>query len=521
MSVLLENNPVTNGKTREIVSKSYLKYDDAEEERYIKLFCELKDDGYIVSTSYYEDLWILLDRYKDLRYRIDFSGRRLKKECKAFSVCVMKEVQPATASTCLNFIIKILQETDDLQAGSLDCQNLNVYTRYVADVFSRFIWFISADPQTVRIYLEAIEEHMPDEDYKNRSLPAFQSVILFDRIIGKFQREDLQGMKEFYPIVLWWKLTMIIPIRPIEFFILKDKDFFKEGDAWYIHITRCLKSRRGGSIPLVDKFRISQEVYNLFEEYIQSVAIGTEGYIFNSYGHDIANPREFMGRGILENMLGTFFKKVVAERYGYEVLEKGSTDILRKGEIERINYGDTRHLAFLNLIVSGFNPYTIAQLGGHRSLSAQTAYYSCLTAFCTSKAYALAYGIIELDSLDSFAITDWRSNQSKRRSADLTNARRIGSGYCISEDFPFECATSDCEDGGCPFFISGDSSRMNQQKENIRRDIERKSEILRSVLYCESEDSVTREKAANGLREDIIRLARILENEKIKENENG
>src|SRR5699024_6245392 len=56
----------------------------------------------------------------------------------------------------------------------------------------------------------------------NRNLPDFGDVMIFDEIVNDyFQNRPVKETLEFLPIMIWWLLTNIIPMRPSEFLSLK------------------------------------------------------------------------------------------------------------------------------------------------------------------------------------------------------------------------------------------------------------------------------------------------------------
>lgn len=74
----------------------------------------------------------------------------------------------------------------------------------------------------------------------------------------------------FIVIVLWWELTKVIPIRPIEFFTLRKNSFFIDNNRCYINVKRAKLKNKQYEIPLLDKIGISKEIYDLFAQYIEA-----------------------------------------------------------------------------------------------------------------------------------------------------------------------------------------------------------------------------------------------------------
>lgn len=506
----------TDENRKTIIQKKhqYTSIDKLEVRRQFDYLC---NKGIIIEGEFSADKWVLLDRYKDFLYTLDFSMLKYRKELKAFCISLLKEDQPSTVFAHFRLLKRIIENTDGFKKNAESYLKENYYTTDKVGVVEEFLEFVGKSAAETRQFRILLSKYARERTVGSRPLPNFQSILLFDRLIDMYASTELAKQTKYYPIVLWWKFTMIIPSRPIEFFQLKEDDFYCNDSRYMVHLVRSLKSGKTEeeySIPLITEYEITREVYELFQRYISTINVGREGFIFNCDGISPRYPREFIGRKILENLRKEFYKEVICGKYGYKVIEKNTVDYLEEGQIESINYGDTRHLAFLNMILSGYNPYTIAQLGGHRELVTQNLYYSGLTTYCTSKAYSLAFGIIELANTNALAMANWRKNELMRITADLTKAIKIDGGYCTSENFPHDCCTMNCSKDNCMYYLSDNADEIAERKQKINIGIKKKAEILRALIYNPYESPV-REETVNELQEDIIKLAHLLQNEKL------
>ncbi|MEC2849509.1 integrase, partial [Bacillus cereus] len=88
---------------------------------------------------------------------------------------------------------------------------------------------------------------------------------------------------------------------------------------------------------------------------------------------------------IFRDLLHEFYDKVItAPPYNFTVRSIGedSEKEIRQGRINGVNFdferrvrpNDTRHLAFLSLMIQGFHPIEIARLGGHDTIYSQRHY---------------------------------------------------------------------------------------------------------------------------------------------------
>lgn len=478
-------------------------------------FNELKENGVIINDSFSDDEWIIIDRFKE-----NTAHLRIKKEMfklKSFVLVYANDVQANTLGHAIAFVLRILTVTDNLKMQNVDMLEIGQSSAYLTYVFELYLDFAEENVNENRVLLEKLIEREIDHT-KSRVLPNYQSVLIFEYLIDRFIENDLKNNFIYYPIVLWWKFTLLIPTRPIEFFTLKKSDFKKDETGCYVRIHRSMKSdpenKYQHQVDLVEWFKIDEALYALFEDYINRIDYfeDGEGYIFNAINVHTAHNREYMGTGVLRNLKQNFYDKIIRKKYGYEVIGKGKTQFLQKNEIERIDFGDTRHLAFLNLIVSGYNPYTIAQLGGHRNISTQFSYYSGLTTYCTSKAFSLANGITTLNSGNALAMHDFHKKMIINEEYDLSTARRVDGGYCVCTNYPYDCMSLDCGNGNCEYFFADDINDIMDSVDDIQADIGDRVELLKAIMYSEPNDSVVRSEAIGALQEDIAKLSRVYKN---------
>lgn len=64
---------------------------------------------------------------------------------------------------------------------------------------------------------------------KNRELPNYEVIVDFHYFMKEFEKSGTSYEKEkFYPVILWWKITGLIPMRPKDFCLLKYDCIFKK-----------------------------------------------------------------------------------------------------------------------------------------------------------------------------------------------------------------------------------------------------------------------------------------------------
>ncbi|MEC5238672.1 tyrosine-type recombinase/integrase [Bacillus mycoides] len=214
-----------------------------------------------------------------------------------------------------------------------------------------------------------------------RKLPSSQDVLKFSLIVEVyFSNEEIdKEYLDYYPIYLWWNLTNIIPIRINEFCNLKFDclNFNKEGYFLSLPRSKNLRNRKMA----YDKILISDKISNSIELYQQKIYSVKPSKTLLQTSSTVRNikPEIFNYRNF-RSLLDKFYREIVCGKYGLKLLENSSGPHTQSPyNIHRkIRPNDTRHFAFLNLMLQGYHPSEIARLGGHNSVYSQMTYHNHL-----------------------------------------------------------------------------------------------------------------------------------------------
>lgn len=256
-----------------------------------------------------------------------------------------------------------------------------------------------------------------------RLLPLYSTMFKFDDIINDFIQDSSGDEREtFFPIILWWKITTLIPLRATEFLVtplncLGDKDN-KGRDVITIYRTIAKGSHSMALHTFDEKYKeyqfpVTEEIISLINEYKDMVknydieedfyGNGRVGAIERKYLLSARSWFKFMRGGsftastYLERSLNIdiftiaqfnglikrFMQEVVWGKYNIPVTPKkrlyiNSEDDYETGfdsSMQMINMMDTRHFAIMNLVHLGYSPSTIQRIIGHDNLSTSFAYY--------------------------------------------------------------------------------------------------------------------------------------------------
>ncbi|MBD7938530.1 site-specific integrase [Cytobacillus sp. Sa5YUA1] len=214
-----------------------------------------------------------------------------------------------------------------------------------------------------------------------RKLPSSHDVLKFSLIVEVYfssEHTDKEYL-DYYPIYLWWNLTNIIPIRISEFCNLQFDCLTLNKEGYFLALPRS-KYLRNRKINY-DKVLISNKIAKSIKLYQQKIySIKPTKTLLQTYSTTQNVKPEVFNYSNFKNLLNKFYNEIVCEKYGFKLLENSSElytqspyNIFRK-----IRPNDTRHFAFLNLMLQGYHPSEIARLGGHNSIYSQMAYHNHL-----------------------------------------------------------------------------------------------------------------------------------------------
>jgi hypothetical protein len=210
-----------------------------------------------------------------------------------------------------------------------------------------------------------------------RCLANFMSYLRFDEVLTNFWRNADGRRKLFYfPLYFWWKLTAILPLRPMEF-LLTPRDCLRLHNGVSMLTVRRTKLKGGyekiGYRIAADysfhEYAINEPLAEELRRYIMATAAGCA-----ELDTLLAQEPHYAYFGMSQKSSSRYYTYAnlgTCLRYFYdEVINPGGYDIVR------IRLGDTRHLAMTNLILSGGSPVICRELAGHASIEISARYYS-------------------------------------------------------------------------------------------------------------------------------------------------
>ena len=306
----------------------------------------------------------------------------------------------------------------------------------VVDSFAlvSFLNYISEFELAAKVGYE-IEEKSLYKKRGKRQLVDFKTQLILDYVFYDYFtdaticRDDLIY---YYPLLIWWELGMIIPMRSTEYCAMK-RQFVYERDGQNYCDLPVTKEKYSDTqaisyvaLPVDEKL---EKLVNNYCELVNEIDPHRK-YLFSIKPYNRRHPtrggktRKYVDRNVLGGILNEFLQLVVEERYGIPVISKGEGASSGLTEyVERIQLGDIRHFAFYNMLKQGLDPLTIMMIARHKDINSQMAYTSGVETYSKSEVEVLAMMLIR---------------RSKQRNINLEMAGILQSRHVILEQMRHE-----------------------------------------------------------------------------------
>lgn len=469
------------------VEKKYLKYTQDDLNRYQEKFEVLRDDGIIYSTSEFLDhTWRVMGReyYKPIDFTEVEYNKELYLSLKCFIVVQLhdRRLAPDTVHETLKSILSVVEIT-----SAYDKRNLIVFEEWKLEkmLSSKFgleryknsnLGFLYFNPiNDASDYISSLEDTPGISNDRVREIPTYEEFVRFDSIIHDFMNTPTTTpymRSKYYPIFIWWRLSAIIPIRPLELVEIKNKDIqYDEEEKYYVVIGRRKqqpkpKAKRKKQFPVPHRLQINKEIYEIIEDYRITTNKKNEEYLFPMSHHfeHLTSPQHsnFLNTGKtvihtnhltwaqMYKLLDLFFSEVIQDTLGINVVESREKLDLENPHktITQFNLMDTRHFSICTMMMQGFSELTIAQMAGHTRIETQSSYASHIDDFERSYSGLLAREIkgkmtnLKFSGFDHFTFRQKQLLSFLKD--DYSKERKVDYGYCQSPIFPYECVEKDC-----------------------------------------------------------------------------
>lgn len=351
-----------------------------------------------------------------------------------------------------------------------------------------FLKLLPGGSETRDQVIEAIEEKLlvaqQRHSKRQRVLADFDTYFGFNDFLERFWSSANEYEKLFYfPVYFWWNLTAILPLRPSEFLLIPRRCLERQGDEYILSLRRT-KLKGGGK-----KIRYSIDGDYMIVKYAipEKMALEIEKYQTATQGMSPVS----LGTLFFHQPHYSYFSKVAPTAsvyYTYQnlsyCLRRFQEDVMGISESEnRINLGDTRHLAMISLIVSGGSPVICKELAGHEDINVSSHYYTNISRFVE----CATYEVYKRQKGGRAMMVEYKQYNTNK--SIPVNGGRCGSTVYICGEIT-DCVRSMGPEGelghclSCPHFISEHSGRylLFSDPAERKKQVDEDSKYLMRVL---------------------------------------
>jgi hypothetical protein len=452
-----------------IRAKEKVLFPKVNEQEIKKSFEFYKSTGMIIAKSFNDVEWRYVSKVYNTPFRILFDLDLYRDFNKALRSFVIIRIISSAAPNTVCLEQRYLKRAILLTSGFKNFDPLYSYLAQVskpeANRIARSLkmfndYYPVVDPLEVNNICATYSGAM----HGNRDLPSFTDVMTYDKYVSNFFTEEpLTETGKYLVVWLWWKLTNVLPMRPSELCMLESNCLVERenGTSWlrfrriktenyetdnentsYFEKQYSLIQIDNSISKLISDYKFKLTQLRIESDYLLPYELRKLGNKVNFLRAD--NP-ERIDLFVFRDVLKKFHKHIIQEKYG-------------QVDCSRINPGDTRHFAIINMFLQGFNALSIARMAGHKSISMQVGYYSHAIFYAESFVYALAQRKFETGIENKIPKPFLGKTRRFLDSCDLVSddeilsLRPVDFGFCRdkSEFFPINCS-DDCRK--CEYFL--------------------------------------------------------------------
>jgi len=360
--------------------------DDDSLRRAENIFSYYREHGVIQTGMFGDDEWELCDERIRVHLCFGLSDELYYKNAESWTGCTSDCYRDAAKAYVLFqmgtlSLYSLRNVTNTLRQLGESGFDQAVTIRHNAGHAVKFLQLIPGYSTERDAVIELLEENSAMSGKKrgrSRELANFKSYFRFHDELDKFWASAAESAKLFYfPVFLWWNLTAILPLRPTEFLMMPQDCLACSGNEYFITVRRT--RLKGGNS------RITYSIDGDFEKKSYPVSWKLAKEI--KWYQDLTD-------GMQPSPIGALFRREasscyerwdkrasVALPYGYMNLNFALKVFYREVLSERndiciIHLGDTRHIAMMNLIISGGSPTVCMELAGHEDIDVSSNYYA-------------------------------------------------------------------------------------------------------------------------------------------------
>lgn len=367
------------------------------------------------TKNFESDLWTFSERFYSGTFHFDFKlflpllsfNKNIEKTefilaLKVWTINNLSITSPATSYKNFSNILSIVHFTHGLNSNFKELEDLiynsqiysklysksQIYTKKVVQsitskrYINSFLSFASFYPEHNVNTATINNLHQAANSLKiiniSRSLPHPKDILNFKDCIEDFyskeidiKNNDTSRLIKFFPLILWWEITSIIPMRPSEFCSI-NYDCVKDEKLVFPRFKQSRKAENSRKNIEYDMLPIPIRIIEKIQNYKSLVKeFGNSEQLISfpahlNYGIDnmksgVEYSNKKFSAKYLNDLINKFYKEVVVDNYKlkYEAI---------------IKPGDLRHIAIISMMVQGYDRVQIERLAGHYELNTHYSY---------------------------------------------------------------------------------------------------------------------------------------------------
>jgi hypothetical protein len=360
------------------------------------IFQDYHAKGVIVNKSFEDNTWVITNQLKKMRMHF-YPNELLFKDCaKKWLGCTYRCFVDGIKAYAL------------FHMGSIELSGIKEIVRKLVlpaeksyedlPIEKHLIDFLKLLPgggETKDQVIEDMEERLLFRRHNHakgqqRILSDFENYFRFNDAMEDYWRLSDDKEKLFYfPVYFWWTLTAILPLRPTEFLITPRECIERKNGDNILTIRRSIL--KGGHRKIC--YNINED-YRLMKYGIpDKMAAEIEWYRESTVGMTTSRLETlFVHRphySYFSRSAPSYSTYYTYQNLSY-CLRRFQDDIMKiESDENRINLGDTRHLAMIGLIASGGSPVICKELAGHEDVNISAHYYSNISRFIECATYEM------------------------------------------------------------------------------------------------------------------------------------
>ena len=506
----------------------------------------------LIKGDFQDDIWTFIINEAEFRLNINFEkieNKSIKNSIKCWATNLLLDRRPSTVSQHVERLTRVIKETNIFNLSKVDeldeiIMSFPVYERGKMIATSRsYLEYINRSVLEIKHteeYLNMIDaiRNKYTETRNVRDLPPYKDILRFAFILEEYM-EKCSGKDrlKYMPLLLWWKITAIIPLRINEFCSIKRNCIVPQEEEPLLCLPRQKQRGTIDTLAIDDKVPISHQIDDLISEYIElSKWYGETKTLISRAAYEATNKRKTPPRSAVSNrfnskafivLLKDFYNEIISGRLKLTVVEKReleNTAIIKdsnesnqiSNQIVMIQPNDTRHIAMCSMMLQGFDQLTIARMAGHKHIKSQYSYQTHLEYFAESKAYELT--LLNLSSnlagtksyYSTLAVQD-EVNKSLKSMNNAEYLEEVEFGYCT--DRQMRCESTECilcSKNWIPKeIIEKNFNEIMERKYSIQKRLKNRVGTL-DRIYKEMEIEILKQRCDPRDREDIAREAKLI-----------